>query len=256
MQNADFTKSAAAIADPLGQTWLPGVPAPAYLRVADVGLQRLCSKFIEQYPATPVGSLPVELDDLTLACLLMAFEWGASSPAETTNALNECMQKAGNRFWFDRLPWQLAIDFCTQEHRGANFLDELTASFDHHNSSIRMWMFDVGWCVRQALNPVEAVPRLMKNVADTLGHWDASLGLCRSFFPTDEAFWQAANEFQPEDLADQYRQRMELTHKEGLRFFQRHFERRELRVRQLINQSTLGLTKEEIKIVNLAQKAK
>lgn len=116
-------------------------------------------------------------------------------------------------------------------------------------------MFDIGWCVRQSLNPGEAVPRLLKNVADTLGHWDASLGLCRSLFPTDEAFWQTAIEYQPADLADQYRERMELTHKEGLRFFQRHFEWRELRVRQLINQFTLGLTKEEIKIVKVAQKA-
>ena len=109
-------------------------------------------------------------------------------------------------------------------------------------------MFDLAWCVRERLNPVEASVRLLKNVADTLGYWDSALGLCRSQFPTDEAFWAFADYFQPKELSEQYRERMDFARKQGLLIFQQRFERGELRLRRLICQSALSLTPEEIQV--------
>ena len=57
-----------------------------------------------------------------------------------------------------------------------------------------------------------------------------------------------ADNFQPEDFADQYRDRMALARKEGLANFEQRFLRKELRLRRLIDQSALGLTAEEINI--------
>ncbi len=236
--------------DEKGQLWLPGDPAPCCNRVADVCLRRLCRMFREKCPPATVAPLPSELDDLSLACVLVAVEWGSYSPEATTVELAACLDKVAGRFWGDRLPWRLALEFCRHNPRGVSGLEELTANLDHTNSNIRLWMFDLAWCVRDKINPVEATVRLLKNVADTLGYWDSALGLCRALYPTDEAFWAMADGFQPpHDCADQYRDRMDFVRKQGLAVFLQRFERLELRLRRLISQSALGLTAEEILLV-------
>jgi hypothetical protein len=83
-------------------------------------------------------------------------------------------------------------------------------------------------------------------VADTLGFWDSALGLCRSLFSNDEEFWAAADKFQPEDLADQYRDRLTLARKQGLPIFEQRFLRLELRLRRLIDETALAFTPEEV----------
>ncbi len=153
------------------------------------------------------------------------------------------------RFWGDLLPWQLAMEFCQDNPCGLSGLETLTANLDHHNASIRRWMFDLAWCVRDRLNPVEAYARLFKNVANTLGHWQSALGLCRAFFPTDEIFWSVADGFAPENFGAQYAERLAFARKHGLPASQLVFEQMELRVRRKISDTSLGLTPEEIKIV-------
>ena len=235
--------------DSKGQVWLPGVPSPTCTRVADVCLRKLCRKFLEKCPPPTGIPLPSELDDLTLACLLLAVEWGTHAPETTSADLGACLDRAAGRFWGDRLPWQLALEFCPHNSRGVSGLDALTANLDHHNSSIRFWMFEMAWCVRNRLNPVEATARLLKNVADTLAYWDSALGLCRSLFPTDEIFWAMADNYQPENLAEQYRDRMSLARKQGLAIFEQRFLRLELRLRRLLDHSALALSPDELKIV-------
>ena len=234
--------------DPKEQVWLPGVPSPTCTRVADVCLRNLCRKFLDACPPPNVRPLPSELDALSLACLLLAVEWGYHSPETPSADLGAWLDKVSGRFWGDLLPWRLGLEFCRYNPRGVSGLEDLTANLDHHNSCIRLWMFDMGWCVRTKLNPVEASVRLLKDAADTLGYWDSALGLCRSLFTTDEVFWAMADNFQPEDFADQYRDRMALARKEGLANFEQRFLRKELRLRRLIDQSALGLTAEEINI--------
>ena len=232
--------------DPTGQAWLAGVPSPCVVRVADICLRKLCRTFCEQLPPPSNGPLPAALDDLSQACLMLAVEWGQRSPESTSAALAACLDKVAGRFWGDLLPWKLALEFCRHNPSGVFGMEQLTANLDHHNSCIRLWMFDLASCVRDRLNPVEASARLLKNVADTLGFWDSALGLCRNQFSTDEEFWAMADNYQPKDFADQYRERLTYARKEGLAVFQHRFDRVELRLRRLINQSALALTPQEI----------
>ena len=178
---------------------------------------------------------------------MLASEYGERAPAATVDELAACLEKVSGRFWGDVLPWQIALALCrNDEFAIADRLEELTANLDHGNSGIRLWMFDVAWCVRDRLNPVEAYLRLLTNVADKLANWDASLGLCRAVLESDELFWKTADEFTPKDFEEQYKTRLALARKEGLVRFQHHFERRELRLRRLICETTLGLAAEEI----------
>src|SRR2546425_7992091 len=78
--------------DPQGQFWLPGVPAPCCNRVVDVCLRKLCQTFCEQCPPPTVSPLPSQLDDISLACLLLADEWGNRSPEATSVALAACLR--------------------------------------------------------------------------------------------------------------------------------------------------------------------
>jgi hypothetical protein len=222
-------------------------PSPTRTRVADVCLRTLCRNFLDACPPPTVSPMPAELDDLSLACLLLAVEWGNRAPDTTSADLAACLDKAAGGFWGDRLPWCLALDFCRHNPRGVSGLEDLATNLDHHNSSIRFWMFKLAWCVRPRLDAVEATARLWKDVADTLGYWDSALGLCRSLFPNDEEFWAVADNFQPEDYAEQYRDRLTLTRKEGLPIFEQRFLRLELRLRRLIDQTALALTPEEVK---------
>ncbi len=238
----------ASVVDTQGQVWLPGVLPPCFHRVADVCVQELARMFCEKCPLPSVSPLPAELDKLSLACLLLAAEWGNRSPEATSASLAACLDKAAGRFWGDLLPWQLALGCCHHNPRGVCGTDELTANLDHHNSSIRLWMFELAWCIRNKVNGENVVPRLLKNVADTLSHVSTSLSLCRAMFPTDEAFWRAADEFRPPpDFEKQYRERIALARKEGLAKLQSHFEGMELGLRQLICETALGLETQKIK---------
>jgi hypothetical protein len=239
--------------DPMGQVLRPGVLSPICTRIADVCLRKLCRKFLDQCPPPTVRPMPSELDDLSLACLLLGVEWGNSAPEKTSADLAACLDKVAGRFWGDLLPWQLALEFCRHNPTGIYDLQTLTSNLDHHNSSIRLWMFDLAWCVRGRLNPVEATARLLQNVAATLGYWDSALGLCRSLVATDEEFWGMADKFHPKDFAEQYQDRIKLARKDGLPVFQQRFERMELRLRRLVCQGALALTPDEIKTLEGAK---
>ena len=78
-------------------------------RVADACLSRLARSFSEKCPPSDTCPLPSQLDDLCLACLLLAAEWGGHAPATTTEELTACGEKVSGRFWGDLLPWQLAL---------------------------------------------------------------------------------------------------------------------------------------------------
>lgn len=217
---------------------------PEYNRVADECLNKLCQTFCEQCPPTTELPLPSKLDDISLACLLIAEEWGSQLPETTTNVLGACLAKVAGRFWGDRLPWQLALQCCQHNPRGAFSLESLTDNLSHSNSNVRLWMFDLAWCVQKRLDPVEASVLLLKNVADTLGYWDSSLGLCRTLFSTDDEFFGFADNFQPEDFAGQYEARLKLAREKGLAIFQQRFARMELRLNQIINETAAGIMDE------------
>jgi hypothetical protein len=215
-----------------GQTWLQGVPPPAEFRVADLCIDHLSRQFLATLPSNHQQPLPADLDDLALACLLVAYEHGNRSPLRTTNALESCLAAVGTRFWGDQLPWRLALEFCLHNPKQRLGVNELSASLDHNNSSIRLWMLKIAWLVRQKLDPDEAVPKLLNNMANTLGNWDASAGLCSALHQEEGYFWISAEGHEPEDYADQYQQRLGFIRERGLPAFTAQFEHLELRLRR------------------------
>jgi hypothetical protein len=235
--NPDFSPRT----DTTGQRWLHGIPPPAEHRVADVCLYRLCRQFHAACPPGDGPPLPAELDDLARACLLLAHEHGSRSPDCTTHAMEECLSAVRARFWGDQLPWRLALACCRHNPNGRQGLGELTANLDHHNSSIRLWMLELAWLIRDRLDPDCAVPKLLNNAANTLGHWDAAAGLCRALHRNDDNFWVSADAHEPEDFADQYRQRLKFIRERGLPAFTARFENMELRLRRLIDDAALAL---------------
>lgn len=207
--------------------------------IADVLLAKLCAEFRARCPADNQKPLPPELDDLSLACLMVAAERGAGAPMATVQELNLCLNLVSGRWWGDQLLWLLTMELCVEdsESRASN---ELSENLDHHQSAIRGWMFDLAWFIRHKLDRDEITPRLLKNTADTLGGWEKSLGLCRALFDNDAAFELAALVYQPEDFVQQYNERIEHAKEQGYARYLYPFELRELKLRRLIDRRILS----------------
>jgi len=120
-----------------------------------------------------------------------------------------------------------------------NFLVE---NLTHPNSSIRSLILELTWFVRKRI-PLEKTARaLLKNVADTLGYWDRSLGLCSSLFENEEQFWAFSDAFEPpHPFFEQYRDRLKGVHEDRLRQCRYHFIELELKLRQMIDEWALSL---------------
>lgn len=227
--------------DDTGQTWLPGVPPPAEFRIADLCIEHLGREFLAALPQDCGPPLPAESDDLALACLLLAHEHGTRSPDRTTLALESCLAAVSTRFWGDQLPWRVALEFCRHNPSWRHSVGELTANLDHHNSSIRYWMLEIAWLVRDRLEPDQAVPKLLNNVADTLLGWEAAAGLCAALHQDEGLFWISADAHKPQNHPEQYRQRLTDVRERGLPAFSAGLERSELLVRRRVDALALTL---------------
>jgi len=218
-------------------------------------LRELCRAFREQCPPATVHPMPSRFEDLSLACLDLAPACGAVSPEAISVELTGCFDKVAGRYWFNTLPWRLALEYCGEDPGGAAGLDELVSNFDHHNSSARIRMFEIAWILGDSLESHlhEATRRLLKVVADNLGYYEEALGLCRALYPTetDESFWALADGFWPGDL--DYRRRIRSAKQHGLAACQMHFHEMELRLRRLIRQSAVGMPPIETKNVEATQ---
>lgn len=222
-----------------GQTWLPGVSPVAEFRTVDLCIEHFCRKFLATFPQDSGPPLPADLDDLALACLLLAHEHGPRSPKRITLALSSCLSAVRTRFWGDQLPWRLALDICLDNPDQQTGLNQLIANLDHGNSSIRLWMMEIAWLVRERLDPDEAVHKLLNNVANTLGSWDAAVGLCAAIHREEGYFWISAEGHEPEDYTEQYLERLAFTRDRGVHAFSARFEHRELRLRRRIESLSL-----------------
>jgi hypothetical protein len=227
--------------DESGQGWLAGVPPAAEYRVADACLAALSHRFRTACPPRDGPPLSSELDDLALACLLLAHEHGDRSPEGTTQLLEACLTAVRARFWGDQLPWRLALGCCRHNPNARQGLGELTANLDHHNSATRLWIFKLAWLVRARLDPDHAVPKLLNNVANNLGHWDAAAGLCAALHRNGDYFLISAETHEPDGFADQYRDRLKFIRERGVPAFTARFETLELRLRRLVDATALLL---------------
>lgn len=193
---------------------------------------------------TPKGrALSRDADLLTLACILLAVEWGKtfSEVANAQMGINRAF--AENRrqpSWHDILPWDLSIIVYLLDITHSAPMQMLLANLDHHNSSIRCWMMEIAWFAFPRLNSEMALEKLFKNIADTLGGVDLAIGLAARFFSKTDDFMATARAFKPTDFKDQYQSRLKVIEEYGVQSFQASFWKTETFCRKKIEEAVLG----------------
>jgi len=192
-------------------------------------------------------ALPRNMDELSLACLLICTEHGDKLSRNPSAVLIKCRDATCDRGMtgtYDLYPWALAIEAVNGEISSeSTMVDRLVRNLAHGDSGVRGYMFEMGWFVRKWLPRDESVPLLLKNVADTLGGWCLSLGLCSVLFESNDEFWAYADAYIPEDerFESQYRDRLQLVRDGGLGLCMCDFYQLDSRIRKLIGDYALGL---------------
>ena len=188
-------------------------------------------------------ALPRDADLLTLACIMLAVEWGKtfSEVANAQMGINRAF--AENRrqpSWHDVLPWDLSVIVYLLDITHSEPMQMLLANLDHHNSSIRCWMMEIAWFAFPRLNSEMALEKLFKNIADTLGGVDLAIGLASRFFSNTDDLMAAARAFKPTDFEDQYQSRLKVIEENGAQSFQSSLWKTEACCRKNIQEAIFG----------------
>jgi len=189
-----------------------------------------------------------ELETLCLACLLVLSECAVRPNTRLLHELVMCrdsLQTMQPWRMYDALPFEICLSLLGQTNNGMVFFHR---NLTNHDSGVRSWMFDLGWFIRQHLNPeatgnIEVMFGLLKNVEDTLGCWDKSLALCRSLYPDRETFWAAVVSYEAKAMPEQFAERIEWA-KKNIWEIEWHsgLLAREVQVRRLMDTYLLGST--------------
>jgi hypothetical protein len=219
--------------------------------------------------------LPRAFDVLALSCLLLAVEWGSEFTGVAQEQMETNRKEAATRrdmppggrgwvlepnpsrktavalsdvswdvSWDDQLSWELCqVPSIMVAPSETIEVEKLTVNLDHHNSSIRYWMMEIGWMARPWLTGPEAMPRLLKNLADTLGGPFMAAGLAAALVSTVDEFWTLARGFKPNDdrFAEQYADRLKYVKDHGILEMQTPFWNLEAQCRKMIADAVLGL---------------
>ena len=216
--------------------------------VADRCLLSSASEYLNGMGEHPRDqALPRKMDELSFACLLICTEHENKLSPSVSTLLNKCRDAARDRdtiATYDLYPWALAIEAVAGKITSeSTMVDRLVGNLTHGSSSVRGFMFELGWFVRKWLPRDESAPLLLKNVAETLGVWWLSLGLCSLLFETNDEFWAYADAHILGDdrFERQYRDRLKLVRDAGLELCLCDLYRLDSRVRKLIEDYALGL---------------
>ncbi len=227
-----------------GQLELPGfTPFPI---VAERSFLVLARKWHVDVQAVGKDiSLPREVDILALSCLLLAVEWGCKFTdvaRQQMESNREAAAARGYQSWYDRLPWELCqASFTMVTPPESVAVKKLTVNLDNHHSSIRCWMMEIGWIARSWLSAPEAIPLLLKNLADTLGGPFKAAALAVAMVSTPDEFWTLARDFKFDRFDEQYARRLKLLEVHGIFDVQASFWMLEAQCRKAIADAVLGL---------------
>ena len=187
--------------------------------------------------------LPTSMDDLALACLLLAVEFGSGFTASAWEGAEVNRDSAGDFSrmpWIDQLPWDLCLAATAHDPPDTGPVRSLVENLGHHNSSIRVWVMHVAWMARPWLTPERVAPVLLRNFADTLGGPFEAAALASSLAPDVEGFWDMAERFAPPaGFEEQYRWRLNRLREGGILQSQAPFLSREVRCRKLTGAALL-----------------
>ena len=215
---------------------------------------------------------PLAHDDLVLSCLLLSVEWGSefTEVAQKQMELNRKTAAAHTYLaWTESLAWELCqcanghgcpvIPYFEDNHAWDRWtlarvasgdrcppaqtqaVETLTLGLDYHTSAIRSWMMDLGWIARSWLVALQAVPHLLKNLADTLDAPFKAVGLAAALVQDRDVFWTLAKSFvPPPGFEEQYQDRLKYVEEHGILEMQSPFWRTEALCRKKIEQAGLG----------------
>lgn len=225
-----------------GQPSLPGLedgPAPAervFLQLA----RRWREGFAD---VVPDHAPPRAVDELALAAVLLAREHGAvfTEVAWQQAQANIALAETRSVSWMDRLPWRLATAARMPDPGRGGACEELICCLDHHTSALRIWTMELAWMVRPWLERETALPRLLKNVADTLAGVEIAWGLAGELFAARDEFHAAAEDWQPEEFAEQHAERVTSLKDQGLTATQASFWKTESACRRLIAETAISV---------------
>lgn len=191
-------------------------------------------------------ALPRAIDQIALSCLLLAVEWGDKFTDVARHQMETNREMAAVRrepSWYDLLPWELCQASFMVTPPETVAVERLTVNLDHHSGSIRCWMMEIGWIARSWLAAPEAIPLLLKNLADTLGGPFKAAGLAVALVSTPDEFWTSARDFKHHDdrFSEQYARRLKLLEDHGILDIQMSFWHLEVQCHKVIEDAVLGL---------------
>lgn len=237
------------------ETGLPGQPPlpsledrPSKAEMIFLSLSNEWKKGVTAKDAKKDYYLPWDLDELALSCLLLARDYGSSftEVAKQDMDANITLLEKPLITWIYKLPWQLATASMDENPENSYAVDALVANLNHHNSSIRTWMVEIGWLVRKWLKAEHSLDPLLENIASALVGVEISWGLAASLFENQDDFYEAAKSWElPENVnhfKSQYDDRCNELSKMGTTYMQGPLWKLEARCRQIITERSLSIT--------------
>ncbi len=175
---------------------------------------QLASAFHSGYLARDTPSrLPDDLDVIGLACLLVVSDYTPPAAPRLVHELifcRNCLQT--QKAWrdLDALPFDTCLQLLGMPYDG---LDRIKSNLNHGMSSAPAFYYEVAWMCRKHLTVdrignLGGVYQLLRTAESAILYWDMALVLCRTMYPTAEAFWDGIGFFEARDFPDQYAGRL------------------------------------------------
>jgi hypothetical protein len=190
------------------------------------------------------GPLPKEADTLALSCLRLAVERGnhfTEVAAQQCELNREAVKDRGPMAWIDQLPWDLCRASSLSAASESGCVELLVENLDHHNSSIRRWMMEIGWTAHLWLHAETAMTPLLTNIANTLGAPMMAAGLAAKVARGENEFWGEAERFVPPvGFEDQYQAQIDFVREHSILAMQAPFLDTEAECRKIIEDAIFG----------------
>ena len=214
-----------------------------YKNALETAFLRLSEFWRDEFGRLSGGPPKYETDLKALAAMLIAVECPQCLSSTCFEHIRRCNELSQQRIssWDDTLPWMIADDaFNNVLNTGAG-IHVLINNLNHGKSDLRLWTMEIAWVIRKWLHVDEALPKLFDNVASTIFHAGNAWGLASSLFSDTKDFYQAAEQYKPEDnLQDQYQERLRLFKENDPLYWQAYFWKVEAECRRCIQEAICG----------------